>query len=193
MKWLLRIQSLIGQEPNPCTSAAYRSDANRDRINGTSPSALHRRRCRRTPLGPSGRATAHRAVTAFEREDGHGAGASNCAKYISLNHRCARIQRHFISLADNFLQSFSLHLQFHLRITFEDLRVPLAKQPCHPLGGYAARTEASGIRGSQIVNPKVRNLCSSEGLLPNGLQLYLVSSRIQIAGNRNGPSPAIDN
>jgi hypothetical protein len=73
-------------------------------------------------------------------------------------------------------------LQFHLRITFEDLRVPLAKQLCHPLGGYAARTEASGIRGSQIVNPKLRNLCSSEGLLPNGLQLYLVSGRIQIAG-----------
>ena len=97
-------------------------------------------------------------------------------------HRCARIQRHFIGLAVNFLQSFSLHLQFHLRITFEGLRVPLAKQLCHPLGGYAARTEASGIRGSQIVNPKLRNLCSSEGLLPNGLQLYLVSGRIQIAG-----------
>ena len=43
-------------------------------------------------------------------------------------HRCARIQRHFIGLAVSFLQSFSLHLQFHLRITFEDLRVPLAKQ-----------------------------------------------------------------
>ena len=64
----------------PMHVGAYRSDANRDRINGTSPSALLRRRCRRTPLGPSGRATAHRAVTAFEREDGHGAGASNRAK-----------------------------------------------------------------------------------------------------------------
>src|SRR5216683_7622616 len=102
--------------------------------------------------------------------------------WTSLNHRCARIQRHFIGLAVDFLQSFSLHLQLHLRVAFEDLRVPLAKQLCHPLIGHAARTEESGVRGSQIVNPKVRNLRSSEGLLPNGLQLYLVSGRIQIAG-----------
>jgi hypothetical protein len=87
-----------------------------------------------------------------------------------------------LAWAVDFLQSFSLHLQFHLRVAFEDLRVPLEKQLCHPLIGHAARTETSGIRGSQIVNPKVKDLRSSEGLLPNGLQLYLVSGWIQIAG-----------
>jgi hypothetical protein len=89
-----------------------------------------------------------------------------------------------ISLACRWIFSRAslLHQQFHLRVAFEDLRVPLAKQLCHPLIGHAARTEASGIRGSQIVKPKVRNLRLSEGLLPNGLQLYLVPGRIQIAG-----------
>ena len=53
--------------------------------------------------------------------------APNCAKWISLNHRCARIQRRFIGLAVDFLQSFSVHVQLHLRVAFEDPRVPLAK------------------------------------------------------------------
>ena len=57
----------------------------------------------------------------------------------------------------------------------------MAKQLCHPLIGHAGGTEASSRRGSQIVKRKVRDLRSSEGLLPNGLQLYLVSGRIQIA------------
>src|SRR5207302_5703775 len=93
----------------------------------------------------------------------------NCAKTCSLNHRCAGIQGHFIGLAVDFLQSLSLHVQLHLRVSFEDLRVPLAKQLCHPLIGNAARTEARGVCGPQVVNPKVGNLRSSKGLSPNGL------------------------
>jgi hypothetical protein len=107
--------------------------------------------------------------------------AFNCAKWISTN--CsARIQWPVTGTAVGLLQRFSLHPQLHLRIASENLRVPLAKQSCHLLIGYAPRTEASGIHGSQVANPKIRKLCSSERLLPNGLQLCLVAGRIQIAG-----------
>src|SRR5258707_13781633 len=72
-------------------------------------------------------------------------------------------------------------------------QVPLAKQLCQPLGGYAARTEASGIRGSQIVNPKLRNLCSSEGRWPTVFSSTWGAVGFKSLGNRNGPSPAIAN
>jgi hypothetical protein len=39
-------------------------------------------------------------------------------------------------------QSLALHLQFHLRILFEDLRVSLAKPLCEPLVGYASGTQS---------------------------------------------------
>ena len=91
--------------------------------------------------------------------------AFNCAKTvpnISLNHRCARIQRHLVRLAVDLLQGFSLHLQLHLRILLEDFGVTLPKQLCHPFVRDAAGTEPSCIRGAQIVNPKVGDLRSSQ-------------------------------
>jgi hypothetical protein len=57
-----------------------------------------------------------------------------------------------------FLQGFALHLQLHLRVLLEDLRVSLAKHLCDPLVGYAARAEPSGVGRAQIVNAKIRNL-----------------------------------
>jgi len=36
--------------------------------------------------------------------------------------------RHFVGTAVELLQSFARHLQFHLRILLEDLRISLAKQ-----------------------------------------------------------------
>ena len=66
----------------------------------------------------------------------------NCARILSLNHGCARIhariQRHFVCPPVDFLQSFSFHLQLHLRILFEDVRVALPKQLDHPLVGDSA-------------------------------------------------------
>src|SRR5271168_1455249 len=56
-----------------------------------------------------------------------------------MNHRCARIKRHFVGLPIDFLQSLSLHPQFHLRVAFADLSVPLAEQLCHPLIGAASQ------------------------------------------------------
>src|SRR2546426_9094792 len=40
---------------------------------------------------------------------------------LLLNRSCARFQRHLVGLTVHFLQGLSLHLQFHLRILFEDL------------------------------------------------------------------------
>ena len=49
---------------------------------------------------------------------------------LLLNRGCARIQGHLMGLAIHFLQSLSLHLQFHLRILLEDLGVALSKELC---------------------------------------------------------------
>src|SRR5207253_10191938 len=47
---------------------------------------------------------------------------------LLLNRSCARFQRHLVGLTVHFLQGLSLHLQFHLRILFEDLCVALSKR-----------------------------------------------------------------
>ena len=52
---------------------------------------------------------------------------SNCTRMPSLDRGCTRFQCHFVCLTVQFLQRFSLHLQLHLRVAFEDLRVSLAK------------------------------------------------------------------
>src|SRR6266567_3885387 len=56
------------------------------------------------------------------------------------------------------LQSFALHLQFHLRILLEDLRVSLAKHLCHPLVGHATGAEPCGIGRAEVVKAKILNL-----------------------------------
>jgi hypothetical protein len=44
---------------------------------------------------------------------------------------------HLVGLAVEFVQGFSSHLQLHLRILLEDLRITPAKHLCDPLIGYA--------------------------------------------------------
>src|SRR6266567_9483737 len=66
---------------------------------------------------------------------------------LLLNRSCARFQRHLVGLTVHFLQGLSLHLQFHLRILFEDLCVALSKELCNPLVGDTACTESSCIGG----------------------------------------------
>jgi hypothetical protein len=73
---------------------------------------------------------------------------------LLLNRSCARIQQHFIGLAVHFLQSLSLHLQFHLRILLEDLAVTPSLELRNPLVGDTACTELHGV-------------------LENGLELFL--------------------
>ena len=49
----------------------------------------------------------------------------------------AQVDCHFVGLAIEFLQSFSLHLQLHLRVLLEDLRITLAKHLGDPFVSYA--------------------------------------------------------
>jgi len=50
--------------------------------------------------------------------------------------RTCFFSRHLVGTAVQLLQSFALHLQFHLRILLEDLRVSLAKHLRDPLVRY---------------------------------------------------------
>ena len=53
-------------------------------------------------------------------------------------HLFCRYSCHFSGSAVKLFQSLALHLQFHLRILFEDLRVSLAKHLRDPLVRYAS-------------------------------------------------------
>src|ERR1035438_1392867 len=70
---------------------------------------------------------------------------TNRALIGSLHHVRAHFlptrRGHFAGPAIEGAQSFVLHLQLHLRILLEDLRVSLAKHLCHPLVRYASGTE----------------------------------------------------
>ncbi len=62
----------------------------------------------------------------------------------SLDHVCAHRsrhesvgdnRRHFVGSTVELFQGFALHLQLHLRMLLEDLRVALTKHLSHPLIG----------------------------------------------------------
>lgn len=88
---------------------------------------------------------------------------------------------HFVGSTVELLQGFALHPQLHLGILLEDLRIALAEQLRYPLVGYASCAQPCGIRGAQVVNPKVGNLCPSQSFRPSGLELLEMSGWIQIA------------
>jgi len=92
---------------------------------------------------------------------------TNCARMGLLQRDCAHWSRHqsvsgrrcyLIGSTVELFQGFALHL----RILLEDLRIALAKHLGYPLIGYAASTQPRGISGTQVVNPKVGNLCASK-------------------------------
>ena len=89
------------------------------------------------------------------------------------------LSRHLIRTAVELLQSLALHLQFHLRVLFEDLRVSLAKHLCDPLVRYPSGTEPGGIGRAQIVNPEVRHLGTPQSGMPGGFQSSLMSARLR--------------
>ena len=89
--------------------------------------------------------------------------------------------RHLVGAAVEFLQSFALHLQLHLRILFEDLRVSLAKHLCYPLVRYASGAEPGGLGRAKIVDAEVRHLGTPQGGMPGGFQSSLMSARVLIA------------
>src|ERR1700680_4025217 len=90
-------------------------------------------------------------------------------------------QCYFVGSTVELFQSFALHLQLHLGILLEDLRVALAKHLSYPLIGYSSGTQSCGMRGAEVVNPKVGNLFSSKSFSPNSFETRLVPSRIPIA------------
>src|SRR5882672_7735839 len=108
---------------------------------------------------------------------------------LLLNRACARIHRHLIDLPVHFLQGFSLHLQFHLRILLEDLCVALTKELRNPLVGDTACTEPGRIGGAQVINPEVENSCAFQCLPPCGLEILMVTGRIFGAWEQEGPDP----
>src|SRR5258707_15206353 len=110
---------------------------------------------------------------------------TNCARMRLLHHDCAHwsgtSRRHFVRPTVELLQGFALHLQLHLRVLLEDLRVALAKHLRYPLIGYSCCTQPCGISGSKVVNPKVRNLCPLKSCPPNGFESRLVLARNPVA------------
>jgi hypothetical protein len=106
---------------------------------------------------------------------------------LSLDHPCARIQWHFIGLAVHLLQGFSFHLQFHLRILFEDFGIALPEELGNPFVGDTACTESSCVSGAQVVDPEVRNSCAFQRFPPCGLEILLVTGRIVVAREHEWP------
>src|SRR5260370_42564654 len=80
-----------------------------------------------------------------------------------------------------------MHLQLHLGVLLEDLRVAMAKHLRYPLIGYSSGTQPRGICGAKVVNPKVGNLCPSKSFSPNSFKRRLVPARNPIARKQKRP------
>ena len=115
---------------------------------------------------------------------------TNRALIRSLHHNRAHSftsrRSHLAGSAVELLQSFALHLQLHLGILLENLRVSLAKHLGYPLVRYAPRAQPCGIRGAKVVDSEVGNLCAPKSLTPNRLERCLVPAPIVIAGEQKG-------
>src|SRR5260370_1659031 len=94
-----------------------------------------------------------------------------------------------MSLVFPFLKSLSLHLQFHLRIFLEALCVALSKELRNPLVGYTACTEPGRIGGAQVIDPEVGNSCAFQCFPPCGLEILMVTGRIFVPWEQQGPAP----
>jgi hypothetical protein len=84
-------------------------------------------------------------------------------------------------MAVQFRQHLALHLQLHLRILLEDLRIALPEQLCYLFVGHAAGAEPGGVCRSEIVDTKVSNTCPAKSGMPDGLEGFLVAVGIIFA------------
>jgi len=73
---------------------------------------------------------------------------------------------HFIGPAIDFVQCFPLHLQLHLRILLEHLRIALTKHLDDPLIRHASGAKPRSIGGSQIIKPKIPDSGAFQSLSP---------------------------
>ena len=62
-----------------------------------------------------------------------------------------------------FGKRLSLHLQLHLRVFFEHLRIALPEQLRDPLVRHTPRTEPGSVRGAEIIDAEVSDTCPSRG------------------------------
>src|SRR5208283_6140421 len=86
----------------------------------------------------------------------------------------------FASPAVQLCQRFALHLELHLRILLEYLRVSLPYHLRHPLVGHAARTQPRGERGTKIIEPEIPNLSLPKRGCPSFLKLSLVPGPVTV-------------
>ena len=94
--------------------------------------------------------------------------------------RTCFFSRHLIGTAVELLQSLALHLQFHLRILLEDLRVSPAKHLRYPLVRYPSGTEPDGIGRAKIVDAEVRHLGAPQGGMPGAFQRWVCFAVIEV-------------
>ena len=66
--------------------------------------------------------------------------------------------RRFVGHTIELLQRLALHLQFHLRVLLEDLRIALAEEVRDPLVGHAAGAQARRVGRAQIVEARVEDI-----------------------------------
>ena len=90
-------------------------------------------------------------------------------------------------MAVEFRQRLSLHLQLHLRVLLENLRIALPKQLRDPLVGNPSGAEPGGVRRSEIVDAKVSDLGPAKGRVPNGLERLLMAVRVFFASSLSAP------
>jgi hypothetical protein len=67
-------------------------------------------------------------------------------------------RRDLVGLTIELIQTFAFHLQLHLRILLEDLRIALTKHLGNPLIGDSSGTEPCGICGAEVVKSESREL-----------------------------------
>lgn len=84
-------------------------------------------------------------------------------------------------------QCLPFHLQLHLRILFENLRVPLPQELRNKFVGNSASAQPRGIGRSQIVDPKVWHSSATQRGAPGGLERLLMSIRVFCAGEHERP------
>jgi hypothetical protein len=83
------------------------------------------------------------------------------------------------------------HLQLHLRILLEDLRVALAEHLSYPRIGYVSGTQPCGMSGTKIIDRKVGNSARRRVFCQTVLSADWCPLGLRSLGNRNGPSSEI--
>ena len=74
--------------------------------------------------------------------------------------------RHFVGPAIDFVQRFPVHLQLHLRILLEHLRITLTKHLGDPLIRHASGAKPCCVGGSQIIEPEIPDSGAFQSLSP---------------------------